>query len=384
MDLSNIKFLVIGAGFYGSVIAERIAADLQEKVIIIDKRSHVGGNSYSTIDSQTGIEVHKYGSHIFHTDNKGVWEYINRFTTFNNYRHKVLTTYKNKVFSMPINLHTINNFYNKNLRPFEVDGFLKSEIDKENIDQPQNLEEKAISLIGRPLYEAFIKNYTFRHWGIDPKKLPKEIITRLPVRNLYNADYFDGPWQGIPTAGYGKLFQKILEHPNIDLHLNVDYFDIEDQVAQDTYIIYSGPLDQFFQYKYGNLSWRVLEFDKEVLPYCDYQGTAVMNYADVEGIYTRTHEFKHYHPERNYDKIGETVLFHEKTRSSKPDDVLYYPINTVDDQNKLEQYQKEAKKLSKVIFGGRLGSYKYYDMHHVIKEALEIYNKKIKKEFIKT
>ena len=202
MDLKNLKYLVVGAGFFGSVIAERIAEDKGERVLVIDKRNHIGGTSFSEVDKETGIEYHKYGSHIFHTSIEDVWKYINKFGTFNSYRHKVLTKYDNKIYQMPINLETINIFYGLHLQPFEAEKFIKSEVEKENIKNPTNLGDKAISFVGRPLYEAFIKGYTIKHWGTDPKNLPAEIITRLPVRFNYKSDYFDDPWQGIPIEGF--------------------------------------------------------------------------------------------------------------------------------------------------------------------------------------
>ena len=220
----NCDFLIVGAGFFGSVCAERLASQ-GKKVLILEKRNHIGGNSWSEQDSETGIEVHKYGSHIFHTDNSKVWEYINRFTQFNNYRHTVWTTYNNKVYSMPINLGTINAYYNLQLRPHEVSAFLEEERKKEIYQHPGNLEEQAISLIGRPLYEAFIRGYTVKQWGKDPRELPAEIIQRLPVRHSYNSRYFSDPFEGIPLEGYGKLFERLHDHPNIDVQLNTDWLN---------------------------------------------------------------------------------------------------------------------------------------------------------------
>jgi len=218
-------YLIVGAGFFGSVLAERIANSLNKKVLIIDKRSHIGGNCYSEVDNETEIEFHKYGTHIFHTASKKAWDYINRFTEFNNYRHQVLTTYKNKVYQMPINLETINSFYNLNMKPFEAKLFIKNEIAKENITNPKNLEEKATSLIGRKLYEAFIKGYTIKQWDKNPVDLPSKIITRLPVRFNYKEDYFlTDKWQGIPVDGYTKIFNRMLKSSNIKVELNCDYF----------------------------------------------------------------------------------------------------------------------------------------------------------------
>ncbi|MCK4796235.1 MAG: NAD(P)-binding protein, partial [Spirochaetes bacterium] len=286
MHLSNYKYIIIGSGFFGSVVAERIASQKHEKVLIIEKRNHIGGNSYSEIDKDTGIEVHKYGSHIFHTKSQKVWDYISNFMKLNNYRHKVLTVYKNKIYQMPINLSTINNFYNINLGSYEVSDFIKNEIDKENIKKPGNLEEKAISLIGRPLYEAFIKGYTKKQWETDPKKLPSDTITRLPFRSDYNSDYFDDFIQGIPIEGYTDIFKKILNHKNIELLLNTDYFIVREKIPKNSIVIYTGPIDRFFNYKYGELGWRTLDFESEIIDVDDYQGTAVMNYAEQDMKYT--------------------------------------------------------------------------------------------------
>jgi UDP-galactopyranose mutase len=377
MDLENVKYLVVGAGFFGSVIAERVAEDKGERVVIIDKRDHIGGTSYSESDRETGIEYHKYGSHIFHTSIEDVWKYINRFDKFNSYRHKVLTTYNNKIYQMPINLETINTFYGVSLKPSEAEKFIRSEVEKENIKAPTNLEDKAISLIGRPLYEAFIKGYTLKHWGTDPKNLPPDIITRLPVRLNYKSDYFDDPWQGIPFEGYGQLFQRMLSHRNIDLYTNTDYSSIRHLIPSDCCIIYTGRVDQFFDYKHGELGWRTLSFERKVYQVDDYQGTAVMNYAEGSIPYTRTHEFKHFHEERNYSR-ERTLIFREYSKELAGDDDPYYPMNTPKDKDIYKKYQEEIEKNENVIFGGRLAAYRYLNMDQTIASALKTYDEKIK------
>ncbi len=380
MQFQKFDLIVVGAGFFGSVIAERAATVLNKKVLIIEKRNHVGGNAYSYLDPQTGIEVHKYGSHIFHTSNGRVWSYLQKFSTFNSYRHKVLTQRKGRTFFMPISLHTINAFYDVNLRPFEVHDFIRQEIEKEPYLAPLDLEEKAISLIGRPLYEAFIKGYTVKQWGQEPKELPAEIVARLPVRENFNVDYFDDLHQGIPTNGYGKLFEKMLDHPNIEVKTDVDFFEIRHLLPSDALTVYSGPIDRFFDFKYGPLSWRTIDFESEVLNLPDFQGTAVMNYADLENPYIRTHEFKYYHPERRYSDEW-TIVFHEKARSAQGTDLLCYPVNTRQDKNRLIQYQSDAQKLEKVILGGRLGTYRYLDMHQVVEEALDVFEGRVATRF---
>ncbi len=376
MNFENAQFLVVGAGIFGSVIAERIAGDLHKKVIVIDKRNHIGGNCYSEVEATTGIEYHKYGTHIFHTSFLEVWDYLNRFTEFNGYFHQVLTTYKGKVYQMPINLETINSFYNINLKPYEVDRFLQNEIEKEKIDQPVNFEEKAISLMGRPLYEAFMKGYTKKQWQADPKDLPASILTRLPFRKNYNESYYYSRWQGIPSKGYTAIFEKMLNHPNISLHLNIDYFDIKQQIPHDIFIIYSGAIDRFFSYKFGKLAWRTLRFEQEIMPYEDYQGTSVMNYAEEEISYTRIHEPRHLHPERSYP-TDKTLVIKEYSLIDDGNNP-YYPVNDTKNQQLVLKYRAEAANLKNVLISGRLGDYKYYDMHDTIRMAIESYNQIIK------
>ncbi|HWA08457.1 MAG TPA: UDP-galactopyranose mutase [Opitutaceae bacterium] len=380
MEISGLKYLVVGAGFYGAVMAERIAAVLGEKVLVIDRRDHIGGNSWSEIDPESGVEIHKYGSHIFHTSNQAVWDYINRFTAFNRYRHRVLTTYRDKVYTMPINLMTVNSYYGINLRPSEVGPFLDKEIRSLNLPpNPANLEEKAMSLIGRPLYEAFIRGYTIKQWDRDPRELPASIITRLPVRNLYNDAYFDDPYQGIPLDGYAAIFKRMLDHPLIDVRLGVDFFELRDRIPPGTRIIYTGPLDRFFDFRYGVLGWRTLRFEKEVKDTPDYQGTTVMNYADEDVPYTRIHEFKHFHPERKYvEKNPKTVLYREYSLLAGRELPPFYPISSVEDRAMLELYQQERAKHPQVLFGGRLGSYKYFDMDMAIAAALKAFEDRIK------
>ena len=303
-------YLIVGAGLYGCVLAERIANQQNARVLVVEKRHHIGGNCYSEVDEETGVEFHKYGTHIFHTSSPKVWEYISKFTEFNNYHHQVLTTWKNKVYQMPINLETINSFFDLNLKPFEVEEFLAKEIAKEGITKPKNLEEKAISLIGRPLYEAFIKGYTMKQWDKDPVDLPASIINRLPVRFNYNEDYFlDARWQGIPLEGYTKIFERLLCSENIDVELNCDYFQNANAFKPNRKIIFTGPIDRYFDYQFGRLEWRSVNFEKSVIEVEDFQGTSVMNYADAQVPYTRIHEPRHLHPERRYSKNKSLILY---------------------------------------------------------------------------
>jgi UDP-galactopyranose mutase len=366
-----LNIYIIGSGFFGSVLAERFANVLKLPVTIIEKRSHIGGNCYSAIDPETGIEYHKYGTHIFHTDNEIVWKYISQFTEFNGYRHQVLTTHRDQVYQMPINLETINSFYNQNLKPFEVEAFLAKEIDNEENLDLSNFEDFTISKVGRPLYEAFIKGYTQKQWQVNPKDMDASIVKRLPFRTDYNESYYNSPWQGIPKGSYTAIFKKMLANPLIKLKLNTDFFEIKDSLPEDALIIYSGPIDQYFDYCYGKLDWRTLEFEHEVKPYNDYQGTSVMNYADLEVPYTRVHEPKHLHLERNYTKDKTLIIkeFSKKDDGSNP----YYPINDRKNQKLILKYKALADQEKNLIIAGRLGDYKYYDMHQTIARALEVF-----------
>ena len=375
--LEGLKFLVVGAGFFGSTIAERIARDLGQKVLIIDRRFHIGGNCYTEADPETGIECHRYGSHIFHTSNAALWEYVNQFGSFNQYRHRVFTQFSGQTFSMPINLSTINHFYQKCFSPEEARQWLVNEIARDRVSQPKNLEEQAINLIGRPLYEAFIKGYTAKQWESDPKNLPASIITRLPVRYHYDDRYFSDTFEGIPNLGYTKIFDNMLNHPLIEVQLDTDFFELREQIPKDCLVIYTGPIDRYFDYRRGELSWRTIDLEKEVVPVADFQGTSVMNYAEEEVAFTRIHEFKHFHPEIK-SSDPRSVIFREYSRFAKGADEPFYPIHLEADKKVLESYREEIKSLSNVIFGGRLGSYKYYDMHQAIGAALLTYDRDIK------
>lgn len=370
-----MDLLIVGSGLYGLTVAER-AASAGLNVTIIEKRSHIGGNAYSEFDPATGIEIHKYGSHIFHTSNSRVWNYVNQFTNFTNYIHNVKTIHNGSVFPMPINLGTINQFFNTILSPDEARDFIensKSIIDK---NSTLNFEDRAVSLIGKPLYEAFIRGYTEKQWQTDPRNLPAEIINRLPVRYTYDSRYFSDTWQGLPENGYGAWINNMALNPKISILLSTDFFDTNQPLniknhELDVPIIYTGPIDQFFDYQFGRLGWRTLDFEMERVRTQDYQGTSVMNYADTDVPYTRVHEFKHFHPERleSYSQKS-TLIVREYSRFAETNDEPYYPINTENDRSKLLKYRALAKKLKNVHFGGRLGSYQYLDMHMAIASAL--------------
>lgn len=371
----NYDFLIVGSGFFGSVIAERLSNELKKKVLIIEKRNHIGGNCFSEIDKKTGIEFHKYGTHIFHTSNEKVWKYINQFTKFNSYRHQVLANYQKKIYQLPINLETINSFYNKSLNPIQAKNFIKSEIKKNKILKPKNFEEKAISLIGKKLYNAFIKGYTTKHWGVNPKQLPSSIISRLPIRFNYNEDYFNHcRWQGIPVHGYTEIFSKLLNNTNIKLRLNEE-FKIE-KYKKNIPVLYTGPLDKLFNYKFGKLEWRSVSFKKTYHNCDDYQGNSVINYSEKHIPFTRIHEPKHLHPEK---KILKTLTFAEFPQENI--DEPYYPINNNLNRHLYKKYKSEIVKNKNFFVGGRLADYAYYDMDMTISAALQLYYKKIKAIF---
>lgn len=363
--------IIVGAGLFGSVLAERITSQLNIPVTIIDKRSHIGGNCWSEIDDETGIEIHKYGPHVFHTDEKIVWEYISKFTKFDNFQLHVWTRYKGKTYSLPVNLATINSFYDKNFSPNEAQEFIKNEADKEKIDNPKNLEEKAISLIGRPLYEAFFKGYTLKQWEKDPKELPADIINRLPVRFNYNSRYFNDFYEGIPSDGYAALFKKLLANQLINIHLGCDWNDFKESIKHDVFIIFTGPIDQYFDFKYGKLEWRTVNFESKVFYIDDWQGAPMVNFADPSIKWTRSTEYKHF---QKKFKNKNTIVFFETSSTAQSDDDPYYPISTIRNLEILKKYQEEANQSQNVLFGGRLGSYKYYDMDDTIFNALKIFN----------
>lgn len=371
--------IVVGAGFYGLTVAECAARELGLRVLVLDKRPHIGGNSHSEIDPETGIEVHVYGSHLFHTNSEYVWEYLHRFTTFTDYRHHVFTRHAGRIFSMPINLATMCAFFERAFTPQEARQLVAHHATELAGAAPRNFEEKAISLIGRPLYEAFIKGYTAKQWQTDPRDLPADIITRLPVRYNFDNRYFADKHEGLPTEGYYRIFQKMVENPLIEVHTNTDYFQVRDRLPRVP-VIYTGPVDAYFNYRLGQLSWRTLDFEREVAPTNDYQGTSVMNYADADVPFTRIHEFRHLHPERRNDS-GKSVIFREYSRFAGRDDEPYYPVNTPADRVIYDQYKMLADREANVLFGGRLGTYRYLDMHQAIGAALKSFETEVVPHF---
>ncbi|MER7010582.1 UDP-galactopyranose mutase [Saccharopolyspora sp. NPDC000359] len=379
MSFAGYDLIVVGSGFFGLTIAERAATQLDKRVLVLDRRDHIGGNAYSEAEPETGIEVHRYGAHLFHTSNKRVWDYVNQFTEFTEYQHRVFTQYQGQVYSMPPNLATMSQFAGRYLSPDQAREWV-AEHAAEIQGEVDNAEEKGISLVGRPLFEALFRGYTAKQWQTDPKELPASIITRLPVRYTFNNRYFNDSFEGLPVDGYTAWLEKMAAHDNIDVRLSTDFFDVRGELPADVPVVYTGPLDRYFDYVEGELGWRTLDFETEVVETGDYQGTSVMNYADEEVPYTRIHEFRHFHPERDYYPKDKTVIVREYSRSAESGDEPYYPINTPEDRRKLEAYRELAKKEAKehkVIFGGRLGTYKYLDMHMAIGSALSMFDNKI-------
>jgi UDP-galactopyranose mutase len=376
----NADLVIVGSGFFGLTIAERCAADLGLKVLVLERRHHIGGNAYTAPDPETGIEVHVYGAHLFHTSNKRVWEYVNRFTDFTDYQHRVYTNHDGQVYPMPINLGTINQFFDAAYSPDEARALIKEQSSELGDKEPENFVEKGVSLIGRPLYEAFIAHYTAKQWQTDPEELSADIITRLPVRYTYNNRYFSDTYEGLPVDGYTAWLTRMAAHENIEVRLDTDFFDVRDDYVGIVPVVYTGPIDEYFDKSEGELSWRTLDFEQEVVETGDFQGTSVMNYPDPDVPYTRIHEFRHMHPEREYP-TDRTVIMREFSRFAEKGDEPYYPVNTAEDRAKLLKYRALAEKEPMVLFGGRLGTYKYLDMHMAIGSALSMYDNKLKPHF---
>ncbi|EXE25488.1 MULTISPECIES: UDP-galactopyranose mutase [Acinetobacter calcoaceticus/baumannii complex] len=364
-----MKFLIVGAGFSGAVIGRELA-EKQHQVVIIDQRSHVAGNCFTQRDSKTQVMEHVYGPHIFHTSDEEVWNYLNQHGEFKPYINRVKTTYQDQVYSLPINLHTINQFYKKAFNPTQAKKWISSIADS-TIEDPQNFEEQALKFVGKDLYEAFFKGYTKKQWGCDPTELPASILKRLPVRFNYDDNYFSHKYQGIPMEGYTPIVESILNHSNIEVRLNTG-FD-KSQADDFDHIIWTGQLDQWFGYSEGRLGYRTLDFEKFEAE-GDFQGTAVMNYGDESVPYTRISEHKYFTPWEEHDK---TIYFKEFSRACGENDIPYYPIRLVTDKALLKKYIDLALQERKVTFAGRLGTYRYMDMDVTIKEALQLSKKLI-------
>ncbi len=371
LNLNDADLIVVGAGFYGMTIAERAAAD-GFRVVVTEKRNHIGGNAYTYNDAGTGVEIHKYGPHLFHTNSKEVFDYLSRFTEWLPYEHRTWTTSGGRIYPMPINLATICSFVGRAMSPSEARTWVAD--NAREVTEPTNLEEKAISLIGRPLYEAFIRGYTIKQWQADPKLLSAEIITRLPVRYNFDNRYFNDIYQYMPKNGYTAIFEQMSLSNQISVHLGVDWF--EARPAKTTVpIVYTGPIDRYFNYRLGPLGWRTIDLELETHT-GDFQGCPVMNYADIDVPWTRISEFKHFQPQRSYGP--NTVIAREFSRSAGLGDEPYYPINLADDRARYDAYRALGDVETDVIFGGRLGTYRYLDMHQAIGAALKTWANQIR------
>lgn len=351
-----------GAGLSCAVIG-RLLAEQGHSVHLFDRRAHVAGNCHTERDADSGVMVHVYGPHIFHTDDEEVWTFVNRHMRFMPYVNRVKATTGGAVYSLPINLHTINQFFGKTFRPDEARAFIDEQADK-TITEPRSFEEQALRFIGRPLYEAFFRGYTLKQWEVDPTRLPASILKRLPVRFNYDDNYFAHKFQGMPEHGYTKMVENILDHPNIQITLNAELAPAD--VEKFDHVFWSGPMDGFFGYDLGRLSYRTLDFEK-IAAEGDYQGCAVMNYTEEQVPHTRITEHKHFSPWEQHER---TVCYREFSRSCGPDDVPYYPVHLTDGEELIQAYRTRAQAEPKVTFVGRLGTYRYMDMDVTIREAL--------------
>jgi UDP-galactopyranose mutase len=359
------RICVVGAGFSGAVIARELAG-AGYQCLVIDERNHIAGNCHTDRDEQTGVLVHRYGPHIFHTNDQRVWQYVNRFAVMKPYVNRVKATVNGQVFALPINLHTINQFFGTAMTPSEAQAFIESKADL-SISSPKNFEEQALRFVGPELYKAFFHGYTTKQWGLPPSELPASILKRLPLRFTYDDNYFNHPFQAMPEDGYTSLIENILKVDGIELQLNCRF---EELTEEFDHVFYSGPLDRFYQYDQGRLGYRTLDFEKEYAN-GSFQGTAVMNYPDMDVPFTRISEHKYFSP-WEAEKFEKTVVFREYSRACQAEDIPYYPIRLVDEKNMLSRYQARAASEPNVTFVGRLGTYRYLDMDVTIGEALNV------------
>lgn len=364
----KFDYLIVGAGLFGAVFAHE-ATKAGKKCLVIDKRNHIAGNIYC--EKIEDINVHKYGAHIFHTSNKKIWNYVNEFAEFNNYINSPVARYKDELYNLPFNMNTFSKLWNI-ATPAEAKTIIEKQKADLNISEPKNLEEQALSLVGTDVYEKLIKGYTEKQWGRDCKDLPAFIIKRLPLRFIYDNNYFNDRYQGIPIGGYTEIVEKMLEGSQVEL--GVDYFEfkkLHHDIAEKT--IYTGMIDEYFDFKLGHLEYRTVRFETEVLDTDNYQGNAVVNYTEREVPYTRIIEHKHF----EFGNQPKTVISKEYSSEWKPGIEPYYPINDETNGKLFEQYKELADKEENVIFGGRLGNYKYYDMDKVIEAALDCAEKEL-------
>ncbi len=361
-------FLIVGAGLYGAVFA-REAAKRGKTSLVIDRRPHIAGNVYT--EKTEGINVHKYGAHIFHTNNKEVWDYLQQFTSFNRFTNSPVANYKGELYSLPFNMYTFNKMWGV-ITPEEAMEKI-AEQRAEIKGEPQNLEEQAISLVGRDIYEKLVKGYTEKQWGRDCRELPAFIIKRLPVRFTFDNNYYNALYQGIPTGGYTKMVENILNDPRITVRTDTDFFEHRELAKQAEQTVYTGPIDAYFDYSLGYLQYRSVRFENETLNIPNFQGNAAVNYTDRETPWTRIieHKWFEFGRDENGNELPKTVISKEFSSEWKPGDEPYYPVNDEKNSALYEKYRALAEKETKVIFGGRLGEYRYYDMDQVVEAALE-------------
>ncbi|MEI6491860.1 MAG: UDP-galactopyranose mutase [Verrucomicrobiota bacterium] len=370
-----MNFLVVGSGFSGAVLARQLVEKLDCRVEVVDERPHIGGNCHTERDPASGILVHKYGPHIFNTDSELVWKFVNAHGDFRPFVNRVKACTARGMFSMPINLLTINQFFGKTMAPDEARKFI-SALGDSSISNPQNFEEQALKMLGRDLYDTFFKGYTMKQWGCDPKALPASVLQRLPVRFNYDDNYYSKKYQGIPAGGYTEVIRSILDHPRITVRLNTPFrvSSFSPQVSSFSQIFYTGPIDAFFHYSDGRLGYRTVSFERIETDAEDFQGNAVINYPDLSVPWTRIHEHKHFAPWERHEK---TVAFREFSKETAPDDIPYYPKRLAEDKKILQKYRAlaEAFPISPsgfpLSFLGRLATYRYMDMEAVIAEALD-------------
>lgn len=358
-----MHILIVGAGLSGAV-AGRALAEAGHKITVIESRNHLAGNCHTARCDQTGVMVHHYGPHIFHTDDTEVWNYVNRFVRFYPYRNQVKSTVGDAVYSLPINLHTINQFFGRTFRPEEARAFIEETQADQSITDPQSFEEQALRFVGPALYGAFFKGYTEKQWGCSPRTLPASILKRLPLRFNYDDNYFAHRYQGMPEGGYTSMVEAILDHSGIDVHLNTPY--VPHMADRADHMVWTGPLDAYFGARLGRLGYRTLDFERFTYE-GDYQGCAVMNYGDADVPYTRITEHKHFAP---WERHEGSVLYREYARSCEPGDIPYYPIRLVEEKALLNRYKALAEAEVDVSFLGRLATYRYLDMDVTIREAL--------------
>jgi UDP-galactopyranose mutase len=360
------KYLIVGAGFSGAVLANQLANNSNCSIEVWDERNHIGGNCHTQRDAATGVMVHEYGPHIFNTDKKEIWDFVNSIAAFTPFVNRVKANYNNNIYSLPVNLHTINQFFNKNFNPTQAKEFIATQADN-TINEPKNFEEQALKFIGKDLYKAFFYGYTKKQWGCEPTELPASILKRLPVRFNYDDNYYSNPYQGIPVHGYTHLMEKLLAEKNITVHLNKKMLFAADLLKTYDHIFYTGPIDAFYNYEFGRLGYRTVTFEKYITD-GDYQGNAVINYGNADVPYTRVHEHKHFAPWEQHEK---TVYFKEFSKETQESDVPFYPKRLAGDMVMFEHYHKKALGEKHTSFLGRLATYRYMDMHQVIGEALE-------------